>query len=101
MNIVTKEMIADAIKEHGIEAVQKAFVPDFLQMVAGSRLKKALGVGLVATGYDRYTAESWENGIETLLAAMPDGKEKDELLKAYDYFKANKSEVVSDHRIPS
>lgn len=95
-----KKQIREAIQKNGHEGLQKAIVPNLLKMVAGTQLKKLLGVSIVAVGYSDYNPEGLKAAVECLLEVMPqDDDETKRLNEAYEYFKANEADILADHHI--
>ena len=98
-----RQMRADvkkAIKAHGVEAVRAQVCPQFQKMVAGTRLKKELGLGtIIAIGYDNLDPDNFRFVVGMVLEAMPAGPEKEALRVDVVFWDANEAEIMSDHGV--
>jgi hypothetical protein len=89
-----------AIAEYGIVVIKEAVYPDFLKIVASTRMKKRFGFDtVIATGFSHFDPDSFTMGIKCIIEAMPDGDEKVEVQETYDYWIANIDEIMADHHV--
>lgn len=86
-----------------LKQLKTAFIPDFLRMVEGTKLKKRRGETarlFTLDTYSNYTGRLIDEATDYLRGVLPpEDEETIKFIEAYAYFKENRAEILTDHNI--
>lgn len=92
-----------AVREHGAKKVKDMVFPTFHVLVEKSRFKQSLGVSgpfMLNVGLEHVDCVKVLGYIECVLESLPDGAEKDAVMRDHEYWVSHEGEILADNRIP-